>query len=63
MQVVLSGFLSCIRARVCRCDCDVICVGHDLNWCSGWWYVYSVNVEKCWWKDAALWNASFELTL
>ena len=18
---------------------DVICVGHDLNWCSWWWYV------------------------
>ena len=24
---------------------DVICVGHDLNWCSWWWYVCSVNVE------------------
>ena len=24
---------------------DVICVGHDLNWCSGWWYVCSVNVS------------------
>ena len=24
---------------------DVICVGHDLNWCSWWWYVYSVYVE------------------
>ena len=22
---------------VCRCDGDVICVSHDLNWCSGWW--------------------------
>ena len=21
------------------------CIGHDLNQCSGWWYVYSVNVE------------------
>ena len=20
---------------MCRCDGDVICVGHDLNWCSG----------------------------
>ena len=29
----------------CRCDGDVICVGHDLNRCSGWWYVCSVNVE------------------
>ena len=24
---------------------DVIDVGHDLNRCSGWWYVCSVNVE------------------
>ena len=22
----------------------VICVAHYLNWCSGWWYVCSVNV-------------------
>ena len=21
---------------VCGCDGDVICVGHDLNWCTGW---------------------------
>ena len=26
------------------CDGDVICVDHDLNRCSGWWYVCSVNV-------------------
>ena len=39
--------LGCTRACVCRCDGDgdVICVGHDLNWRSGWWYVCSVNVE------------------
>ena len=30
---------------VCRCDGDVICVGHDLNWCSRWCYVCSVYVE------------------
>ena len=30
---------------VCIYDGDVICVGHDLNRCSGWWSVYSVNVE------------------
>ena len=30
---------------VCRCDGDVICVDHDLNWCSWWWYVSSVYVE------------------
>ena len=55
VQVVLSGlrntflcryvFLGCKRTCVCRCDGDVICVGHDLNRCSGWWYVCSVNVE------------------
>ena len=22
---------------VCGCDCDVICVDHDLNRCTGWW--------------------------
>ena len=22
---------------VCGCDCDVVCVGHDLNRCTGWW--------------------------
>ena len=25
------------RACVCGCDGDVICVGHDLNRCTGWW--------------------------
>ena len=34
--VVLSGFL-CTRTCVCGCDCDVICIGHDLNRCTGWW--------------------------
>ena len=38
-------FPGCNHACVCRCDCDVICVGHDLNWCSWWWYVCSVYVE------------------
>ena len=28
---------SCTRACVCECDGDVICVGHDLNRCTGWW--------------------------
>ena len=22
---------------VCGCDCDVVCVCHDLNRCTGWW--------------------------
>ena len=48
VQVVLSrqklyvGMVVCIfgctRACVGRCDGDVICVCHDLNWCSWWWY-------------------------
>ena len=41
MEVWFYVFLGCTRA----CRCDVICVGHDLNRCSGWWYVCSVNVE------------------
>ena len=46
VQVVLwVCHLGCTLACVCRCDGDVIIVGHDLNWCSGWWYVCSVNVE------------------
>ena len=32
-------FLAAPRACMSRCDGDVICVGHDLNRCSGWWYV------------------------
>ena len=44
MYVWLYVFLGCTRACVCRCDGVVICVGHDLNRCSGW-YVCSVNVE------------------
>ena len=45
LYVWLYVFLGCTRACVCRCDGDVICVGHDLNRCSWWWYVCSVNVE------------------
>ena len=30
-------FLGCTRVWVCGCDGDVICVGHDLNRCTGWW--------------------------
>ena len=30
-------FLGCTRTCVCGCDCDVICIGHDLNRCTGWW--------------------------
>ena len=33
----LYVFLCCIRACVRICDGDVIFVGSDLNWCSGWW--------------------------
>ena len=35
MQVWLYVFLCRNRACVCRCDCDAICVGHDLNRCYG----------------------------
>ena len=34
MAVVI---LVCIRTCVCRCNWDVVCVGHDLNGCTGWW--------------------------
>ena len=56
-------YFGCIRACVCRCDGDVLCVGHAMNRWSGWWYVCSVNVEYCWWMDATLRHASFELKL
>ena len=36
LYVWLHIFLGCTRACVCGCDGDVICVGHDLNWCTGW---------------------------
>ena len=45
MQVWLYVFLCCTRVCMCICDGDVICVGHDLNRCYGWWYVCSVNVK------------------
>ena len=45
MQVWLYVFIGRTRACVCRCDGDVICVDHDLNWCSWWWYVGSAYVE------------------
>ena len=35
LYVWLYIFLNCTRA--CGCDGDVICVGHDLNLCTGWW--------------------------
>ena len=33
----LYVFLGCTRTCVCGCDCDVVCIGHDLNRCTGWW--------------------------
>ena len=30
-------FLGCTRTCVCGCECDAICIGHDLNRCTGWW--------------------------
>ena len=38
-------FLPALVLVCVRCDGDLICVGHDLNWCSWWWYVCSVYVE------------------
>ena len=37
------GCMYFLAALVLVCV-DVVCVGHDLNWCSWWWYVYSVYV-------------------
>ena len=40
------GFMYFLAAPVLVCvDGDVICVGYDLNRCSGWWYVSRVNVD------------------
>ena len=33
--IYLLAALVCVC--VCGCDGDVICVGHDLNRCTGWW--------------------------
>ena len=35
MVVCISWLHSCLC--VCGCDGDVVCVGHDLNRCTGWW--------------------------
>ena len=45
MQIWLYVFLGCTHACMCRCDGDVICVDHDLNWCScrGMSAVYMLN--------------------
>ena len=37
VKVWLYVFLGCTRTCVCGCDCDVICIGHDLNRCTGLW--------------------------
>ena len=44
MYVSLYVILSCTPACVCV-DVMAICLDHDLNRCSGWWYVFSVNVK------------------
>ena len=40
MYVWLYALLGCTRScacvRMCGCDGDDICVGHDLNRCAGW---------------------------
>ena len=30
-------FFGCTRTCGCGCDSDVVCIGHDLNRCTGWW--------------------------
>ena len=37
--VAVSAFMICRGLCTCvgGCDCDVVCVGHDLNQCTGWW--------------------------
>ena len=45
LYVWLYIFIGCTRACVCGCDGYAICVDHDLNRCSWWWYVCSVYVE------------------
>ena len=37
-QKLCVGMVVCISwLHLCGCDCDVICIGHDLNRCTGWW--------------------------
>ena len=31
------GCIYFLAALVLVCGCDVVCVGHDLNRCTGWW--------------------------
>ena len=38
-------YLFAVLVLVCVCRCDVICVSHDLNWGSWWWYVCSVYAK------------------
>ena len=37
LLVWLCVFLGCTRTCVCGCDCDVVCIGHDLNRFTWWW--------------------------
>ena len=30
-------YFGCTRTCVCGCNCDVVCIGHDLNRCTGCW--------------------------
>ena len=45
MYVWFYIFLGFTRACVCRCEGNVIYIGDDLKWCSGWWYVCNLNIE------------------
>ena len=43
MYVWLYIFFGYTRACLCGCDGGVICVGHDLNRCTGWWISLRCN--------------------
>ena len=41
-----------VLVLMCVDDCDVVCVGHDLNRCTGWWFVcVGHDLNRCtgWW--------------
>ena len=47
MLVWFYVFHGCTRTCVCGCDCDVVCVGHDLNWYTGWNASFKLTLFGC----------------
>ena len=37
VRPITFGCVTMGSALLCGCDCDVVCIGHDLNRCTGWW--------------------------